>query len=114
MKNLDTEQMKRMRDSDGNLVVINVLGEEPFRKEHIPGSVNVPVDSDDFESRVRQLAGGKDRSVVVYCASEDCTASPKAAKKLDQAGFSKVHDYEGGMKAWKEAGLPVEGQGAGA
>jgi rhodanese-related sulfurtransferase len=36
--------------------------------------------------------------------------SSQAARKLEEAGFTNVHDYEGGTKAWQEAGLPVEGE----
>ncbi len=31
-------------------------------------------------------------------------SSTKAAKKLEDASFTSVLDYEGGAKAWKEAG----------
>ena len=29
-------------------------------------------------------------------------ASPKAAKKLEEEGFTNVYDYEGGTKDWFE------------
>ena len=45
---------------------------------------------------------------MVYCTSKECTASPRAAKKLDKDGFSNVYDYEVGMTGWAAANLPVE------
>lgn len=107
MEVLNTAQLKEMAQRDRDFELINVLPEAAFLKEHIPDSRNIPVDQEEFEKRVEQVVGDKNKTVVVYCASKECDASPKAAKKLEAAGFSSVHDYEAGMKGWKEAGLPV-------
>lgn len=32
----------------------------------------------------------------------------------DRLGYTNVWDYRGGIKEWAEAGLPVEGEAAGA
>lgn len=77
----------RSRAGKEDFVLINVLPEEDFKKEHIRTSINIPQDSEDFVETVEKVAGGKDGEVVVYCASFDCPASPEAAKKLDEAGF---------------------------
>jgi rhodanese-related sulfurtransferase len=58
--------------------------------------------------RVRRLAGGRELPIVVYCASEESDASPRAAGRLTDAGFSAVYDYSGGLRAWKASGLDVE------
>ncbi|MEZ5364252.1 MAG: rhodanese-like domain-containing protein [Bryobacterales bacterium] len=107
MKTIDTSQLKEMRQRNAGLAIVNVLSKEQFEKEHIPDSANIPLTTTDFEQQIRQLAGGKDEPVVVYCASADCDASPKAAKRLDAAGFTAVYDYEAGMRGWKQAKLPV-------
>jgi rhodanese-related sulfurtransferase len=108
MKTIGTEDLRLMVENNQDFELVNVLPEDDFQENHIPDSVNIPVGSDDFVKKVEQQAGSKDKTIVVYCASTSCDASPKAAKKLDQAGFSDVRDYEGGMKAWTEAGLTVE------
>lgn len=110
MRTLQVDRLKAMLDANEDLTLINVLSEEDFRRVHIPGSQNIPVDRDDFVQRVEALAGGKDATVVVYCADADCTASPKAAKKLDEAGFKNVFDFEGGVAEWRKAGHAVERQ----
>lgn len=107
MQNLSVQEFKTMCDKHGDLTVINVLGEASYRKAHIPETDNVPGDRDDFAERVERLAGGKNRPVVVYCASTQCEASPKAARRLEQAGFERVYDFQGGTKAWIEAGERV-------
>jgi len=107
MRKISREVLKRALDSDRDFTLINVLSAEAFEKEHIPGSHNVPHDDPALVRRAEEIAGDKDQEIVVYCASTDCDASPKAARMLEDAGFSKVRDYEGGMKDWNEAGYEV-------
>ena len=108
MKVLRARDLKRLMERDDKLLVINVLDQDSFEKEHIPGSHNIPNAEDDFVKQVERLAGGKNRPIVVYCASKDCTASPTAARKLVEAGFADVADFEGGMAEWKQLALEVE------
>lgn len=103
MKTLTRDELKRMNEQDHeDFVLINVLAPEHFRKQHIRTSVNAPVEREDFTDLVETIAGDKDRKVVVYCANFDCDASPKAAKNLEDAGFKRVYDYEGGTEDWFE------------
>lgn len=97
------EDLKRMNEVDKeDFVLINVLPRDAFTKQHIRTSINIPVDDADFEAIVERVAGSKDRKIVVYCANYDCDASPRAAKKLEDAGFTQVFDYEGGAQEWFE------------
>ena len=57
--------------------------------------------------RVEEQAGGKDKPVVVYCASQQCNSSEKAAENLENAGFTAVTDFAGGFKAWQETSEAV-------
>jgi len=108
MELLTHQELKDMLDRNEDFALINVLPEEKFRHEHIPGSLNIPVTERGFNARVEEAAGGKEGKVVVYCADFDCHASVAAAHKLEHAGFTQVYDYAGGMADWREAGYPVE------
>jgi rhodanese-related sulfurtransferase len=103
MKSITTEDLKTLKGQKGDLTLVNTLGAEAFQKTKIPGAINVPLESNDFASRVEQKAGGKDKPVVVYCASQQCDSSEKAARKLESAGFTSVSRYTGGAAAWQEA-----------
>lgn len=111
MKTLNAKQLKSMidtaRDSD-KPVLLNVLSEEDFERGHIPGSHNVPIDNDSFLDDVKKIVDTKDQNIVVYCASRNCSASPKAAEKLTEAGYTNVMDFEDGMAGWKLAGYQAE------
>jgi rhodanese-related sulfurtransferase len=105
MKTVTTSELKALRHQNKHLTLVNTLSAHTFEKTRIPGSVNIPLESDDFVARVEQAAGGKAKPIVVYCASGACNSSEKAAKKLEAAGFAAVSRYTGGAAAWqKEAG----------
>jgi len=108
MQTLTTEQLKSMIDDKKDLALVNTLSEDNFDQTRIPGSVNIPQEHDSFVGRVEKEAGGKDKTIVVYCASTDCGSSEKAAKKLEEAGFEDVYDYEAGAKGWQEAGETLQ------
>jgi rhodanese-related sulfurtransferase len=109
MQTLTTEQVRALKADQDGPAIINVLDAQYYRKEHIPDSENIPLSTDNFVEKVEQASGSKSKPVIVYCANTECDASPKAAKKLEQNGFDQVYDYEGGMDAWKEAGLEIAG-----
>lgn len=108
MKPISRDELKTKLDHKEDLVLVEVLGPDQYQKFHLPGAINVPV-SDGFEQKIQQAVPDKDRQVVVYCFDKECTASPKAAHKMDELGYQTVYDYEEGKMDWKNAGLPVEG-----
>jgi len=108
MQTLNAHDVKQHVDSNDDTLVIDVLPTEHYEKEHIPGATNIPLSADRFTEAVEGIAQDKSRPIVVYCASEECDLSPKAAEHLEGAGFENVADFEGGIKEWKNAGYEVE------
>ncbi len=101
MKAITRDELKMMNETEHeDFVLLNVLPRHAFNKQHIRTSINIPVKDENFVDKVADVVGSKDRKVVVYCASFDCDASPKAARKLEEAGFTQVYDYEGGTQDW--------------
>jgi len=104
MKTITTEQLKKKLDND-DIVLVEVLDKKQYQKSHLPGAINIPMNKIGTEAKQRF---DTDQEIVVYCSNVDCSASPTAAKKLDELGFEHVFDYEGGKQAWRDAGLPME------
>ncbi|MBJ7277858.1 rhodanese-like domain-containing protein [Marinobacter salarius] len=101
MKSISRDDLKQMNETEHeDFVLINVLPRNAFNREHIRTSISVPVEEPSFLEQVEAVTGSKDRKIVVYCANFKCDASPKAAKKLEDAGFTEVYDYEGGTEDW--------------
>lgn len=98
--------LKNMRDRGVDMVLINTLPEEKFAEGHIPGSENIPNDAPHFVNDVLQLAGNKGRRVVLYCGGGK--ESALAAFALEEAGFTSVEHFQGGMSEWNHLHFPVE------
>jgi len=94
-------------------VLIHVLPAEIFAAAHLPGSQNACVYEMTFLDQVRALVPDPSASVVVYGAGEGSLDAVTAAVKLRAASYSYTHvqPFEGGIAAWKAAGLPLEGTG---
>jgi rhodanese-related sulfurtransferase len=105
VENVKADQFDALRKSDTNkVVVLDVRTKKEYSEGHIPGSVLIDFTSDDFEQKVSKL--DKDKTYLVHCASGGRSA--RACKKMDQLGFKKLYNLEGGMGAWAKAGKPVE------
>ena len=106
MKNITAHELKHMLDKSKNIMLLNVLPEASYHDCHIEGSVNINYKI-DIEDSMHNI--DKDQLIVAYCASYSCNASSNAARKLEELGFTNVYIYEGGMKEWRELGLPCSG-----
>ena len=85
-------------------VVVDVSEADEFAAGHITGARNVPVN--DLEKRLPEVVKNKALPVLLVCPTGARAARALGiAKKL---GYDKAQVLGGGLKAWKEANLPVE------
>ena len=104
VENIKPDKFDALRKSDTNsVVVLDVRTKKEYSEGHIPGSVLIDFNSDDFEKQVAKL--DKNKTYLVHCAAGG--RSSRACKKMDQLGFKKLYNLEGGMGAWEKAGKPV-------
>lgn len=106
VKQITRGELMEKVSSGRKFKLVDVLDREHFAKEHIKGAISMPVS--EIEKKAAKLLK-KDETIVVYCASFTCEASTFAAEKLISMGYKDVLDYKGGLKDYKEAGLPLEG-----
>ncbi|MER3555890.1 MAG: rhodanese-like domain-containing protein [Meiothermus sp.] len=81
--------------------VVDVREPEEWSEGLLPGALRLPL------SRLEALAPlylEREQPVLLYCRSGN--RSQEALKKLQDLGHPKVWHLEGGLKAWREAGLP--------
>ena len=82
----------------------NVVTDDDFTGELIPGSRRVPIDRIPRESA--RLP--RDIAIVVYCSDPKWPVSRYAATELTVLGFKNVRVFDGGLAAWKASGRGVE------
>jgi rhodanese-related sulfurtransferase len=83
--------------------IVDVRDAAEFATGHLPNAKNIPLA--DLDSRIGELDKLKSKSVVVVCQSG--ARASAAAAKLAKAGFADVVNLDGGVAAWKTAGLPL-------
>jgi len=86
----------RRRLRRGPVSLVDVRGENEWRQDAIPGSVNIPLER--FRERLAEIPEGP---VVLYCRTGE--RSSMAASLLEQTGRMNVLDLIGGITAWKAA-----------
>ncbi|MGE5504681.1 MAG: rhodanese-like domain-containing protein [Actinomycetota bacterium] len=97
---LDPPTVKALLDS-GEAVLIDVREDEEYAEEHIAGSELLPMS--DFEVATWPVRPG--RKIIISCLGG--VRSAAIANKLISSGHPWAVHMKGGLKAWKEAGLPT-------
>jgi rhodanese-related sulfurtransferase len=100
MKTITPQDAARLLHEGATLV--DVREPDEHARERIPGARNLPL------SRLEEaeLAVHQGRPVLFHCRSGARTQG-NAARLAAKAGACEAYVVEGGLQAWKQAGLPV-------
>jgi thiosulfate/3-mercaptopyruvate sulfurtransferase len=116
-KVVTTQELKGWIDEKKGMLIVDTMPADNFKKQHIPGAVNYEVQrlpeltsmTDQQKADFQKVLGpDKNRTVVFYCGFVDCERSHNAAMWAVKLGYKDVYRQPGGIKAWVEAGYPVE------
>ena len=91
------------RIASPDVVVLDVRTAAEYGDGHIQGAINIDVKEDNFIETAKSTLQ-TDKTIAVYCRGG--RRSVTAAEKL-VAEHYKVVNLEGGIMAWKDAGLPI-------
>ena len=91
-------------DANKTASIINVENSQDFSSGHVPGARWVPRGS--LELQISDIAADKSASITVTCNNGQNAAL--AGATLKGLGYQDVSVLEGGMAAWRQAGLGVE------
>jgi hydroxyacylglutathione hydrolase len=85
------------------LRIIDIRNEDEIAQERIPGSSAVHMG--DIPASIHRLP--KDEPIVIQCATG--VRSAIVTSLLESLGVTNAVTMEGGIKAWMDEGLPIEG-----
>jgi rhodanese-related sulfurtransferase len=85
-------------------IVVDVCQPEEFAAGHVGGAKNVPVGQ--LEQRLPEVVKNKTVPLILVCASG--ARANRALGLARKLGYEQAQVLSGGMKAWKDANLPVE------
>ncbi|HEX6572609.1 MAG TPA: rhodanese-like domain-containing protein [Steroidobacteraceae bacterium] len=86
--------------ASGEILLVDVREPNEYALERIAGALLYPLST--FDPRAVPAEG---RKIVVHCAAG--RRSMQAAQQLVEAGHASVINLDGGLAAWKSAGLPL-------
>jgi rhodanese-related sulfurtransferase len=98
------DDLARRVEADAlDLILLDVRERDAFDAGHIPGAIHLP--RGQLELRVNEMLPDPTARILTCC--EYGRISTLAAATLRMLGFQRAVALDGGMKAWREAGLPL-------
>jgi rhodanese-related sulfurtransferase len=83
---------------------LDVREDHEFAKDHAKGARHLG--KGIIERDVESLIPNKEEAILLYCGGG--YRSALAADALQHMGYTQVVSIDGGIKAWREAGYPME------
>ncbi len=101
---LDETTCKAILENPLSVLVVDVRGEEAYRKGHVPGAMELPLFAVKGKSFLR------DRTVVVMDEGWG-RAAAEVRRLRTEEGMTQLWLWPGGLVAWRDMGGTVEGDG---
>lgn len=98
VKLITAEEMQSILEQE-DVQVIDVRSAEEYDEVHIVNAQNIDINSPTFDEDIIGL--DKERPIILYCKGGGRSA--KCAKKMQDAGFEKIYDLEGGISRWEHS-----------
>ncbi len=95
-KDLSPSGFLEWKDSQTNLVILDVRTHDEYKSGFIEGAVNIDFYAKDFKERLASL--DRTRTYLVYCRSGH--RSSETIKIFAELGFSRVNNLVGGLLKW--------------
>ena len=92
-----------LNKANKDILLIDVRTPQEFASGHLENAVNINYFDSDFNEQFKTL--DKNKAVYLYCKSGRRSAN--AAEKLEDMGFVKIYDLEGGVVNWQSKGLTL-------
>jgi rhodanese-related sulfurtransferase len=100
---ISVDQVQVKLQGGEKFMLVDVREESEYAKDHLPGAIHLGkgIIERDIEERVPD----PHTPMVLYCGGG--FRSALAADNLQKMGFSNVLSMDGGIREWREKGLPL-------
>lgn len=100
---INVHELKKRREINPNLCVIDVREDSEWQEQHIPGALHIPKDM-----LVASIAAKvPDHNCPIYLHCRGGTRSLLAANYLIALGYQEVYSVDGGISEWEKSGYPI-------
>lgn len=100
--NVNSSKFHELSQS-GNGIVLDVRTLAESQQGHIPNAIVIDIYQKDFENKIQSLP--RDKEIYVYCTVG--ARSSQAAYILQENGFEKIYNLDGGIIDWAKNGYPI-------
>lgn len=104
VKECSVAEVKARLDDGAPVHFIDVREDHEFAKDHARGACHLG--KGIIERDIETLVPDKGDQIILYCGGG--YRSVLAADALQQMGYMNVVSMAGGIRAWREAGYPLE------
>ena len=103
IRELTVDDVKAKLDRGEKFLLVDVREESEYAKDHLPKSIHLGkgVIERDIEARVPDTS----TPLILYCGGG--FRSALAADNLQKMGYTDVLSMDGGIREWREKGLPL-------
>ncbi len=101
-RSIEARAFRQLQIQNQALVLIDVSTPVEHREAHVHGAINLPIGSSELSEYMAARNGKSDEPCYVMCRG-----GVRSVKVCNQFPDAKVVDVAGGLKRWKEEGLPV-------
>ena len=102
---MTVQQLDSILKAGPDVFLLDVRTPYENRAGHLAGTDD-QISFDNLTPNLDRLPADKAAEIYIYCRSG--RRSNIAAELLQTAGFTNVHNVEGGIIAWQSAGFPVQ------
>ena len=104
VKETNVPDVKRRIDAGEKLILVDVREDNEWAKGHLPGAVHLG--KGVIERDIEQQVPDTGAKLVLYCGGG--FRSALVADNLRQMGYSNAISLDGGWRALKDSGIPLE------
>ncbi|AZQ44934.1 rhodanese-like domain-containing protein [Nonlabens ponticola] len=97
MENINNQRWKELTSQDDNKVILDVRTDEEVADGIIPNSIQLDIyQPQEFMDGINAM--DKTKTYYIYCRSGGRSA--QACQIMEQAGFERTYNLEGGYSNW--------------
>jgi rhodanese-related sulfurtransferase len=103
VQELSVDQVKAKQDRGEKLVLVDVREDHEWAKDHLPGAIHLG--KGIIERDVEAQFPDPSTELILYCGGG--FRSALVADNLQRMGYARVISMDGGIREWREKGLPL-------
>lgn len=104
IREVTIDDVKKYREAGLDFVLVDTREESEWAAGHAEGAIHLG--KGIIERDIEQTIPDPGKKIVLYCGGG--YRSALAAETLEKMGYTDVFSMDGGWRAWKAAGMPVE------